>query len=108
NAINNLVRGNYFGLAIDRTFPVPNGQNGVLFSNGAAQNKIGGTTNGTGNFIAYNALNGVALDASAGAGNSIRGNSIFSNSGLGIDLGADGVTANDPADADEGPNRLQN
>jgi len=108
NAFNNLVRGNYFGLAIDRSSPLPNGQNGVLFSNGAAQNKIGGTTNGAGNSIAYNGLNGVALDASAGAGNSLRGNSIFSHSGLGIDLGVDGVTANDPADADEGPNRLQN
>ena len=40
--------------------------------------------------------------------NPIRRNSIYSNGKLGIDLGADGVTANDPGDIDFGPNNLQN
>lgn len=40
--------------------------------------------------------------------NTIRRNAIFSNGGLGIDLGADGVTPNDPGDPDPGPNTLQN
>jgi hypothetical protein len=35
-------------------------------------------------------------------------NSIFSNGVLGIDLGEDGVTANDQRDTDTGPNNLQN
>jgi hypothetical protein len=41
-------------------------------------------------------------------GLAIKGNSIFSNGGLGIDLSLDGVTLNDPGDPDTGPNNLQN
>ena len=38
----------------------------------------------------------------------IRGNSIHDNAGLGIDLGGSGADPNDPGDADDGPNHLQN
>src|SRR5262249_55264845 len=41
-------------------------------------------------------------------GNSILGNRLFSNVGLGIDLNFDAVTANDTGDVDGGPNQLQN
>jgi hypothetical protein len=40
--------------------------------------------------------------------NRILFNSIFDNDGLGIDLGADGVTPNDNRDPDTGGNALQN
>ena len=43
-----------------------------------------------------------------GAGNTFTRNSITNNGALGIDLGTDGVTANDAGDADTGPNNLQN
>lgn len=38
----------------------------------------------------------------------IRGNSIYDNGGLAIDLGNDGVTSNDSDDSDTGPNVLLN
>jgi Right handed beta helix region len=66
---------------------------------------------GTGNVIAFNAGPGIAVGQSlsdAGVNARIEFNSIFQNSGLGIDLASDGVTPNDPGDADPGPNRLLN
>ncbi len=45
---------------------------------------------------------------SASVGNAISQNMIHSNGGLGIDLGIDGVTLNDPGDGDSGANNLQN
>ena len=68
---------------------------------------IGGNTQ-LANTIAYNAAAGIALHGEDTTGNSIRANSIFANGALGIDLGIDGVTANDAADPDLGPNKLQN
>jgi len=59
------------------------------------------------NTISKNGGAGVAIEGAA-SGNTITQNSIFGNGGLGIDLGEDGVTANDPCDADSGPNNLQN
>jgi CSLREA domain-containing protein len=74
---------------------------------GANGNIIGGVAAGEANVITGNSGVGVSI-LSSGAGNSVRGNSIHDNSGLGIDLGNDGVTANDLQDDDGGPNDLQN
>ena len=51
---------------------------------------------------------GVYLTPTAGTGNSILGNAIYSNGGLGIDLNQDGVTLNDLLDPDGGPNSRLN
>jgi Cadherin-like domain/Cadherin-like/Concanavalin A-like lectin/glucanases superfamily/Bacterial Ig domain len=51
-------------------------------------------------------FNGVRIVG--GTGNSVLGNQFFSNTGLGINLGATGVTANDINDVDVGANNLQN
>ena len=59
------------------------------------------------NTIAYNGGNGVLLiDSFTDA--TIRGNIMYSNGALGIDLQNDGFTSNDAGDADSGPNGLQN
>ncbi len=65
--------------------------------------------NGRGNTIAYNGLEGIAVSGSGTLlRNVARGNSIYANTGIGIDLGADGRTDNDFGDGDSGPNNLQN
>ena len=58
------------------------------------------------NTIAFNSGDGIY--AQVGNGNRFVSNSIFSNTGLGIDLGADGVAGNDSGDADTGANAIQN
>jgi hypothetical protein len=68
---------------------------------------IGGAGPGEGNVIAFNGPP-YAIAVGGGTGNTIRGNSMHDNAGLGFDLGGDGVTLNDPCDADSGPNNLQN
>lgn len=51
---------------------------------------------------------GIAVIGSDSVGNMLQANTIFGNSGAGIDLNNDGVTHNDAGDGDSGPNRLQN
>ena len=70
---------------------------------------IGGAAPGEGNVIAHNSS---GIDVGGTTGVRIRGNRIFDNRVLGIDLSAtfdgDGVTPNDTEDGDSGPNDLQN
>lgn len=105
DATGNLVQGNYIGTDVSGTVALGNALNGVYVEN-ASSNTLGGTAPGAGNTIASNSVNGVSVFA--GVGNAVLSNSIFSNDGLGINLGSDGVTPNDVGDADTGANNLQN
>ena len=71
-------------------------------------NRVGDTGASAANTIAHNDEDGVTV--AAGTGNAVLRNSIHDNSGLAIDNGANGATANDDAqhDADTGANDLQN
>jgi titin len=104
----NVVQGNYIGTDVTGTLPLGNSDNGVIIATGAMDNLIGGTTDGAGNVIAFNSVNGIVLTGDAGIGNAISSNSIHANSDLGIDLGWDGVTSYDLFDLDSGANDLQN
>jgi hypothetical protein len=106
NAI--LVKNNRIGTAADGTTPLGNGMHGIYLDQGAHNNTLGGVSMPNWNTIAYNGGAGVALSASAGSDNYIDPNIIHSNTGLGIDLNADGVTPNDADDGDAGPNDVQN
>jgi len=104
--VGNVIQGNIIGLNATGNAPLPNAQVGIWIDPVTDNTTIGGTQSGAANKIAFN--DGPGVLAFAGNGNSVRGNSIFSNSGLGIDLGFNGVTANDSNDGDTGPNNLQN
>ena len=86
----NAVQGNYIGLDAAGAAGIPNTV-GILGASGSG-NTIGGTSAGQGNTIAYNTNQGINLVS--GTGNAIEGNSMYSNGSIGIDLGGDGITAN--------------
>jgi uncharacterized repeat protein (TIGR01451 family)/CSLREA domain-containing protein len=107
-----LIQGNKIGTDAGGNPGPGNWLDGVLIGYNVSDIAIGGTVAGAGNITAGNGNTGVCVLGDEY--NSIRGNTIWANGGLGIDLGplggseCDGPTANDPNDEDEGPNRLQN
>jgi trimeric autotransporter adhesin len=104
----NRIAGNFIGTDVTGTLDVGNGSDGVQVINGASGNTIGGVATGAGNTIAYNSYAGIRVADNATTGNAFLGNTIHSNAGLGIDIGATGVTVNDSGDGDVGANGLQN
>ena len=99
---NTQIVGNRIGVSGSNA-PLGNGSDGLLL-NSAMLNQIG--IEGAGNIIANN--NGAGIKLISGDRNGIRGNSIFNNTGIGIDLGGDGNTPNDANDSDTGANGLLN
>src|SRR5262249_8003463 len=95
---------NFIGTNAAGTGPLANGAGGVEVFSGAPQGNVIGTP-AAGNIIADNNGYGV-LVANGATGTSIRGNALFANAGLGIDLSPSGVTANDSL-GHNGPNHYQ-
>ena len=135
NSVEDLVMGmadvqllsNRIGTDASGAAPLPNEGTGVehrrIFSDALVQsNRI--AYNGSHGFWAFQPTTSAIriaendIFSNGGAGVSIRGprakgialseNRIHDNAGLGIDLSLDGVTPNDPGDADTGSNDLQN
>jgi titin len=102
NASWNVIQGNWIGVDVTGTNGLGNVLHAVECTN-ASNNLIGGTNSGAGNRIAWSQT--VVIDGTsygyAGArirggstNDAVLGNSIFSNAGLGIDLGGYGPNAN--------------
>ncbi len=104
-SVNNVIQGNWIGTDKTGTVSLPNNQDGIHID-GVAGNIIGGTLVSQGNIIAHNNGRGIAIVNTA-INNPLRGNAIFANVSLGIDLGADGVTFNHQGSI-TGPNNYQN
>lgn len=99
----NHVVNNFIGTNTGGTLPLGNDGGGVLIQSG---NHNWMETN----IIAFNngfQAPGIRVTA-GGIENWFNRNLIYSNSGLGINLGSDEVTPNDPGDDDNGENHLQN
>ena len=94
SANDNLIVGNLIGTNVYGTGALGNGQAGAVFTSGARGYEIGGTSPGEQNRIAFNGGAGIA--SLSGYPIRFRPNSVYSNAGLGVDRGNNGVTPNDP------------
>jgi len=95
------IEGNYIGTDATGAVALGNGIHGIMtgFGNG---DMIGGASAAAGNVIAFNAGDGVS-SASAMMDATVQSNSIYSNAGLGIDRGDNGVSANVTTRDDNAP-----
>ena len=97
--VSSFIAGNSVGTDGSGSGSIGNGGNGIVAADNAlvdffANNVVGSSQNGI--VISDNASVDIIQTTVSGSGS------------LGIDLNNDGITANDPLDADSGPNTLQN
>ena len=90
---NGLIQGNYIGTDKTGTTNLHNNHTGIKINGYAGNNLIGGTVPGAGNLVAYN-YEGIVVAGDTVTGNGVLGNSLHSNTSLGLNLGYDGVTTN--------------
>jgi trimeric autotransporter adhesin len=101
------IRGNLIGRNSLNTATIGNTLNGVYLTGTTTGAVIGGTASNSANEIAGNSA-GIVINSPTATGNAFLGNYIYGHSGVGIDINDNGVTLNDPLDADVGSNDLQN
>lgn len=105
-----VIAGNHIGTVFDGNSFINrgNGSHGIrIEENSFWGSRIGDSTvAGSFNFIGFNGGDGISIVNDDG--NRMYRNMTWGNAGLGIDLGDDGPTANDPMDTDVGENLLMN
>ncbi|MCA9178539.1 MAG: DUF4347 domain-containing protein, partial [Planctomycetales bacterium] len=111
----NVIQGNTIGTDLTGVLDWGSGENGILLERSASDNVVGGVGAGDGNVVAFSgrnsSLDGSGIAVQDGSSATIRGNSVYSNRELGIDLSSgvdDGADANDAGDGDTGGNNRQN
>ena len=87
---NNIIANNYIGVLADGITAAGNQGAGIWITNSSNNNNI------SNNIVAYNKITAGIAVATSGTGiqNYISQNSVYSNTGPGIDIGSNGVTAN--------------
>lgn len=135
STVNGLtIQGNNIGVGANGTAQIvsANTEDLIYIGGGTSYSNvlIGGSTAGQSNTIAFSNRSGIRVESTGSnlqvVGNTIRNNTrngiyllgntraalvtnrIFANGLIGIDLGDNGVTANDAGDSDSGPNDLLN
>ena len=94
SANGNIIQGNTIGLNGTNGAAVPNTYVGLVMFAGAQSNLVGGIAPGAANLISASTSDGIQLFNANTTNNTIRGNSIFGNSGNAIGLYNPGDVAN--------------
>lgn len=94
-SVDTVVQGNWIGLQADGVSGLGNTWHGIEVLATASRTTIGGAASGAGNRIANAKSVYAGIRIRDGCNyNAIRGNTIFGNGALGIDLGTNGMTPN--------------
>ena len=104
-ASGNLVAANRIGTNAAGTAAIGNNRDGVFLQSGAANNTIGGTSQGAGNLISGNQNHGIEISGSDSTGNVIAGNTVGLNRAGSAALGnvLDAILITDASNTTVGP-----
>ncbi len=108
-ATGTIIQNNHIGSDASGSSVIPNAEGGIRIF--GSDTLVGGAN--AGNVITHN--NGAGIEIygpnlifAFSVGNTMSRNRIFQNDSLGLDLGENGVTTNDPGDGDDGANGFLN